>query len=119
MNTPGNDPQDDNLRGRVRELGQHGQQQAPAFRDTWRTAKSMQRQPTPRWRLARLTAAAAAIAGIAVGAATMLHRAPEPHPAIEAAIPNDSALPTDFLLVTNNDDPVRQVAGEIDALLRP
>ena len=118
MNTPENDPQDENLRGLLREVGQTSQRQAPAFRDTWRAARMMQGKRTPRWRL-WIAAATAAATVIVLMIVPMSRHTPAPQPAIEASAANDSALPTDFLLVTKNDDPVEQVAGEIDALLRP
>ncbi len=117
MNTPANDPGDENLRGLLSDLGQAGQQQAPAFRDTWRAARMRQGKEAPRWRLAWTAAATAAMAVIALTVFTMRHRAPQP--VIEASLPSDTALPTDFLLVNKNDDPVQRVSGEIDALLRP
>ena len=114
MNPP-NEPSDNELHGLLKELGDAGERGAPGFQGTWYAAKTRRaeggRHVGPRW----IVAASAAVV-LLLG--VMVWR-PGPAPVPDADIASDDALPTDFLLVTNNDDPVERLTGEIDALLRP
>jgi len=113
-----NDPDDEELSRLLRASGRAGERRAPAFQRVWHAAKaaSAARRAAPQTRLAWAAAVAAAIALCAVVA---LPRRPAPVVITEAPAASDEALPTDFLLTTNNDEAVHRLTGEIDALLRP
>ena len=116
---PSNDPQDDDLRGLLRELGQTGERRSPSFSNTWRVAKTKQPESAPRLRLgwiATVSTATAVLITVAVWPHKPTPGAPAPLP---MEIAHDDSLPTDFLLVTNHDDPVERLTVEIDALLKP
>jgi hypothetical protein len=116
---PSNDPQDDELRGLLRELGHAGERRAQPFSDTWRATKTRQPDSGSRWRPGWIAAAAAATVAIFAVAVWPPKPAPGPRAPGEMEIASDESLPTDFLLVTHNDDSVERLTGEIDALLRP
>jgi len=118
MNPP-NDPQDDDLHDALRELGHAGERRAPSFSNTWRAAKTRQGDVAPRWRPAWIAVAATATVVLLAVAVWPPKPAPGTHAPVAMGIARDEALPTDFLLVTNYDDPVERLAGEINALLQP
>ena len=106
---PTNEPDDDLLREALRELGQDARRRAPSFQQAWRGAHGRRAStPAVRWWPAWALGAAAAIC-----AALTLSRAPAPVPAVSGP------LPTDFLLVTGDDDRTGQLADEITSLLEP
>ena len=116
---PSNEPQDDDLRGALRELGHAGERRAQSFPNTWRAAKTRQGDGAPRWRPAWIATAATAVVALVAVAVWPPKPAPGTRAPGEMEIASDESLPTDFLLVTHNDDSVERLTSEIDALLRP
>ncbi len=119
MNPP-NDPQDDDLRGALHELGR---KRANVARNRFRTRGARRRpgkgEVAPRWGPAWMAVAAAATVVLLAVAVWPPKPAPGTRAPVAMEIARDETLPTDFLLVTNSDDPVERLAGEINALLQP
>lgn len=110
---PTNDPHDDELRGLLREMGRAGERRAPSFQRIWHAAHQPHEPAVSHWRPGW-----AAVAGVIVLFVFAMQDR-QPAPVIEGDTRSDEALPTDFLLTMNNDDPVERLAEEISALLRP
>jgi hypothetical protein len=106
---PTNDPQDDDLRDLLRAAGREGRRRAPSFQHVWRGVQE-RRTPAPVWRWWPAWGLGAAAAVCAV---LLLNRPSVPVP------PADEPMPTDFLLVADENARAGRVADEITALLQP
>ena len=130
-----NDPNEDELRDRLRTLGRDAEQRAPAFQGMWRhaqralTGRENARRPAwPEWMPAAAAAAVCLVAVLWMNHPRQKEHVSTPYlasnPAVEPATDNipDDATPTDFLLTAADDSrelSVEQLTREIDTLLKP
>jgi hypothetical protein len=133
-----NEKNDPDLQRRFSAWREHEFPQAPEFGPVWRRAqRRAEVQETSRRPRARLRLASAGVAVLAVVAVGLFTRdlswrrpinATAEHADASSALTQDDptgpqlllwTAPTDFLLTSDNDDPVGQIASVVSALLRP
>jgi len=130
-----NDPQDEDLRRQLRELGADVERRAPAFQRMWRIAceTRTEREQQPGHGLLSRVFATAAVLVVAGVLAVMVSHHPigpavvrDPGPVAQAPVANPEAFdqdaPTDFLLADSGPPvapSVDQLTREINTLLSP